>query len=151
MNNFDLINAAQFDLASGVSAAATATVSTAIYDMQGYDGIVFVAQLGTCGGTGTVSLAVQSGPSNSATGMVTITNAAQGAVSAANTTFAAGGATSAVLVTDCKKPLNRYVRAQVVTATANTAISGVIAIRYLASKKPVSQSGVTATGRCIGA
>lgn len=119
---------------TNVAAGAADITDAAEVDMAGYDGVVFIALLGTL-----------------TAGQVTKLRANGGSVSGthaelvgATTPAAADGDSNRVLVVDVHKPLHRYMRPSVLRATQNAVINGIIAIRYHGSKAPVTQAATVA-------
>jgi hypothetical protein len=112
---------------------ATAAGATAIngtgYDMQDYEGILFICAMGTLSATQVTSLKAQGSADNSAFADIT------GAATAA----AADPDSNKLLVLDVYRPQQRYVRPVVNRATANAVIDGVIALRYGQKKVPTTQ------------
>ncbi len=119
-----------------VEAAATAgqtELVSDILDMQGWDGVMFIALLGDVTDTSVLTLTVKGNSANDAS---TPTPVTQGAA-----TFTAG-ATSAdnkALIVDIGSPMLRYIFASLTRTTANAVVSGIIAIQYNAALKPTSQ------------
>jgi len=128
-----LLNHVKVDKVINSVSAGTATNSSDILDMQGFEGVMFVASMGDVSNTSVITLQVQQNTSNSASGMATLDDA--------TTSFTADASTAddKLLIVDCVKPLKRYVRCQLITATANGEIDSVIAIRYGAHAKPITQ------------
>lgn len=116
-----------------VSAGTDDTQSSDILDMQGWDGVLFVALLGDVTATAVITLQAQQNTANSASGMATL--------SGTSSQDAAGASDQddLLMLLDLYRPEERYIRAQVVRATANVEIDGVIAIRYRGVKKPITQ------------
>src|SRR6266540_1761419 len=106
-----------------------------VIDMANYEGVVFIAALGTL-----------------ASGTVTGMKAQQG--NQANLSDAADLAGTAVLIADTEdnellvldiyRPAERYVRAVVTRGTADATIDGVIAIQYGPRVLPVTQDATVA-------
>jgi hypothetical protein len=107
--------------------------NTAILDMSGFDGVLFVAPITDCVQAGVATLTVESNAANSDAGMAAITGAAATATSAANDDL-----NGKCLVVDVFSPQKRYVQAVVTSATQNIAFGDVIAIQYRGRKAPVS-------------
>lgn len=113
-------------------ADGTGTQSGDILDMSGYEGVMFIAKFDDVDDTAVLTLQAQQDELNAAGGMATLDDSA---------TYTAGAtdADDDLLVIDIHKPLKRYVRAQVVIATANAITAGVIAIQYGGAKDPQTQ------------
>lgn len=115
---------------------ATAAGITAIngtgYDMQDFEGILFVCAMGALTATQVTNLkAQQSNDNGVADPYADITGAA--------TAAAADTDSNKLLILDVYRPLKRFVRPVVNRATANAAIDGVIALRYGAKRAPTTQ------------
>lgn len=116
---------------SAAAAAAQTAVNSSIIDMQGFDGVLFLAMTGDVSDTSVLTLKAEQNTANSTSGMAALGGAA---------TFTAG-ATSAdnkVLALDVFKPTERYLRAVLTRGTANAAVDGIIAIQYGAQNKPTA-------------
>ena len=110
-------------------AAGQATTNCTSVDMQGWDGVVFIAEIGTIAATGTVTMHCEQSSDNSSFSDLENTANALGASD-----------DDKLIITDIKKPGDRYVRPVIITATANGEIDGVIAIQYNGDKSPVTNS-----------
>jgi hypothetical protein len=116
------------------TAAGTAdTLSSDIIDMSGFEGVMFIVKVADAANTAVGTLTVQQDDVNAAGGMAAL------AGDAVAYTFAAADGDDDMLIIDVYKPQKRYLRAQFARATANIAVSGIIAIQYGASKTPVTQ------------
>jgi len=113
-------------------ADGTGTQSSDILDMSGFEGVVFIAKFDDVDNTSVLTLQAQQNTVNSATGMATLSGNA-------TYTAAAADADDDMLVLEVFKPQERYLRAQVVIATANATNAGVIAIQYNTYKAPITQ------------
>lgn len=114
-----------------------ATQSSDIIDMSGFEGVIFIAQFADVDTTSVLTLQVQQDELNATGSMATLIG---------TSTFTAGAtdADGDLLVLDIWRPLKRYLRAQVVIATANAITACVIALQYgseTARKAPVTQPG----------
>jgi hypothetical protein len=106
----------------------TETSSTsAVVDMNGYDSVLFVLQMGTSGSTNT-AMHIESGSSSGGGDMVDLTGTSIVSTSTGRSAVAA----------DMIKPPYQYVRPVVVAATESA--YSVLAIQYGARKMPVTQS-----------
>jgi len=99
-------------------------------DMAGYDGVMFIADIGALTAGQVTRLQAQGSDNNSsfapfATDVVTATML--------------DADSNKCLVVDVFRPVTRYVRATVRRGTANAVIDCVIAILYRKNKKPVVQ------------
>ena len=106
----------------------TETSSTsAVVDMQGYEGVMFVLQVGTSGST-TITMHVESGSSSGMGDMVDMTG----------TSIVSTSTGRSAVASDFYKPPYRYAR-PVVVATTESAYS-VLAIKYGARVLPTTQT-----------
>jgi len=117
-------------------AAGTTDQNGSILDMQGFDGVMFIALFGTLTATQVTSLKAQQD-----------TDVAGGTMAdllGTNTGPLADADSNKCLVLDVYKPRERYVRCVVDRGTANAVIDGVIAIQYKASKRPTAHAASVA-------
>lgn len=114
------------------TAAGQAATASDILDMEGFEGVLFIAKVGDVTDASVLTLAAQQNSANSTSGMAVL----EGTV-----TFTAGAtdADDDLLVLDVFKPRKRYVRAVLTSATANAVKNGIIAIQYGARKVPITQ------------
>lgn len=116
-----------------VAAAANTDANTAILDMSGFDGVIFIAPLTDSVATGVATLKVESNTANADSGMAAITGATATVTCAVNDDI-----NSEVLVVDVYRPQKRYVQGVITSGTANIAFGDVIAIQYAGSKLPAT-------------
>lgn len=119
-----------------VEAAATAATTelvTDVLDMEGYEGVMFVALTGDVTSGSVLTLTVKANSANSVSSPTPVTQKA-------TTAFTAGAsdADSKVLLVDVYQPPLRYVFASLTRTTQNAVIGGIIAIQYGARAKPTS-------------
>lgn len=120
-----------------VEAAATAAQTelvTDVLDMQGYEGVMFIALTGDVTTSCDLTLTAKGNSANSTSSPTPVTQKA-------TTTFTAGAtnADSKVLMVDVYKPTLRYMFGSLTRTTANAVVGGIIAIQYGARNKPTSQ------------
>jgi hypothetical protein len=115
------------------AAAGTSELVTDVLDMQGYEGVMFLALTGDVTDTSVLTLTAKANSANSVSSPTPITQKATDAFTASATT-----ADSKVLLVDVYKPTLRYVFASLTRATANAVVGGIIAIQYCAKNKPTS-------------
>lgn len=115
----------------GYFAAGVTKRTSAIIDMDGFDGVVFAAILGTTIEAGTVDVFVEQNSANSTTGMARL------ATTTAYTVPASPAALTSIQV-DVFKPRERYVQANITPATQNAVICGMVAIQYKGHVCPVT-------------
>src|SRR5512137_837557 len=119
-------------------AAGTTEQSGSVVDMQGFEGVQFVALFGALTATQVTSLKVQQGTLADGSDMPDLAGSLHTALADADG--------NKCLVTDVYRPQKRYVRAVVTRGTANAVIDGVIALQYSARVQPITNdSTVKAT------
>lgn len=128
-----LLKAAKIDRVMTAQGAGTNdTLSGDILDLQNCDSVIAIAELGDVANTAVVSLKAYTGD-----------NAAlsDGAYETlyATVTATATSADNKLLVLDIVKPGKRYCRFDIVRATANAVVDGVVALRYNNRVIPVTQ------------
>jgi len=132
MNNPTLLsNVALAYLAGAVVAGSSIDDDSAIIDMAGYEGVIFVTTIEDSVATGVASLTVEQNAANSGTGMAALANAVATLTSASNDDL-----NGKVLAVDVYRPSERYLRVNRGSATANIAFGSVTAIRYGQRKSP---------------
>jgi len=109
-------------------AAGTSDQTGAEIDMQGWEGVCFIADIGALNAT--QQTALQAIGSNASGAEAEFNTNAQ-------TPFMADGDGNKVLVLDVFQPVTRYVKPVVIRGTANAVINCVIAILYRGHKKPL--------------
>ena len=122
------------------AAASTTDATSTVLDMAGFDGVMFVAFLGTVTDASDLTLAAWENATNDTVTPSAITGATTGVV-------AASTSSNKYMVLDIKKNAmaQRYVYCILTIDTQNAAIDNVIAIRYGARSLPVTaDSGVLA-------
>lgn len=124
--------------------AAQTEVLSSVLDMQGFDGVMFVALLGDITATSVLTLTVKGNSANSTSSPTPVTQAATGAFTAA-----ASDADNKVLVVDIYDPALRYVFASLTRTVANAVVDGIIAIQYMADLRPTTQDA-TVLASAIG-
>ena len=120
-------------------AAGTSAVNGTVLDMQGFDGVVFVASFGALTATQVTSLKAQDGATSN------LSDAADLAGSLTGPLADADGNRSLVL--EICKPAKRYIRPVINRATANAVIDSVVAIQYSASKSPTTNDTTVAAAK----
>jgi len=111
----------------GYQATGQTDPDSAVVDMQGYDGVMFVLHLGAVDATGTITMAAK----QAATSIV------GDALSGASV---AGDAADddKLLVLDVLRPTDRYLSVTITRAVADSVINGVVAFLYKARDLPVA-------------
>lgn len=116
-------------------AAGTSVQNGSVLDMSGWDGVMFIAQVGTLTATQVTGLKAQQGAASNMADAADLAGTAVGPL--------ADGDSNKCLVLDIYRPRERYVRCVVTRGTANAVIDGVIAIQYRGRKAPVTQDTTT--------
>jgi hypothetical protein len=128
-----LLKAGKFDKCLVANVAGTDdTLTGDILDMQGFDSVCFIAILGDVTNLAVVTLKAMCGSASDLSGGAYKSTTAT--VTATETT-----ADDKLLILDVVKPGTRYVRPDLVRATANAVVDGIIAIRYNAINIPTTQ------------
>lgn len=117
-----------------IASANNTDSNTAILDMSGWDGVVFITPITTATTGGVATLTVEANTANSDSGMVAITGAAAAKTSPSNGTL---------LIVDVYRPLKRYVQGVLTSATQVVTFDATIAIQYRGTKAPVTVSDNT--------
>jgi hypothetical protein len=125
------------DQVLGYYAAGTTKRTSDIIDMQGYEGVVFIAGLGTIIENGTVDVFVEQNTANATSGMARLATTTAHTVTAANALLA-----KSAIIVDVYKPQERYLQCNITPATQNAVILGIVAIRYNGKLAPQSNSGL---------
>jgi len=117
----------------GYFAAGTTKRTSTIIDMDGWDGVIFAAILGTTIEAGTVDVFVEQDVANATTNMARL------ATTTVYTVPATPAALTAIEV-DVYKPRERYLQANITPAAQNAVICGMVAIQYKGHSCPVTQA-----------
>lgn len=120
----NLSNDVRITKVSAAVATGTTAVNSSVVDMQGYDGVIFLASLGTAAANNGVK--AQQGQ---------IANMSDAADLAG--TLVSSNGTQTDLVLEIFRPRERYVRASVVRGTTTT-VEAIWAIQFMAAKMPVN-------------
>ncbi len=126
-----LLQNVQIDQVLGYFAAGTTKRTSSILDMQGYDGVLFVAGLGTIIEAGTLDVFVEQNTLNQVGGMARLATTTAHTVTAANATL-----TQSAIVVDVYRPQKRYLQCNITPAAQNAVVLGIVAIRYHGRTKP---------------
>lgn len=116
------------------AAAAQTELVTDVLDMQGYDGVMFIALTGDVTTASVLTLTVKGNSANSVSSPTPVTQKATAAFTADGTS-----ADSKVLMVDVYEPALRYVFASLTRTAADAVIGGIIAIQYCADQRPTTQ------------
>lgn len=118
-------------LATAVVAGSSIDDDSAIIDMEGFDGVVFLTSIEDSVDTGVATMTVEQNDANSGTGMAALAGAVSTRTSAANDDL-----NGLMLAVDVYQPKERYLRVNRASATANIAYGSVVALRYRGRKQP---------------
>jgi hypothetical protein len=124
----------------GYFAAAETTRKADIIDMAGYEGVLFIFELGTIISGGTIKATVYGDAANSTSAMAELVGTAAYAVTAITAAYA-----KSVIAVDIYQPdpaLHRYLEAQIQIGAQNAEICGITAIQYKGKLHP-DVNGVT--------
>lgn len=113
-------------------AAGQTALTSDIVDLEGYEGVVFLALLGDVSDGSVLGLNVEHGDQSGGGDMVDTT---------VNATYTAGAtdADNKIMATEVYRPTKKYARAVLTRTTANAVLGGIIAIKYGPRKAPVTQ------------
>jgi len=107
-------------------------------DMSGFDGVMFICELGTIDGGGTVTMVAK----QAATDIVG--DALSGASVAA-----ADDDDNKLLAIDIFRPTDRYLGVSLTRAVANSVIGGVTALQYHARTKPTTHTSASMAAAAV--
>lgn len=128
-----LLKAAKIDKVLVATVAGTSdTLTGDILDLHGCDSVLGIAILGDVTNTAVVTLKAYTGDN------AALSDGAYETVTA-TVTATASSADNKLLVLDIVKPGKRYCRFDLVRATANAVVDGIIALRYNYRVVPVTQ------------
>ena len=119
-----------------VAAGTDDTNEGTVLDMSNCQGVVFVAAFGEITATSVTKIVAQQGDESDGSDMSDLEESAVSVTPATDN--------NKLVVLEIKKPAKRYVQCNVVRATANAVIDGMIAIQYGYSKLPVTQPDTVA-------
>ena len=119
----------------GYFAAGVTKRTSTIIDMSGFEGVIFIAALGTILENGTLDVFVEQNPVNSGTGMARVAGQTVYTVTAADALK-----TQSYIARDIYQPEERYLQCNITPAVANAVILGITAIRYCMRKAPSVQA-----------
>lgn len=139
MNPNLLNNLAPLVLGNAVAAASNTDDDSAIIDMAGFEGVVFMASIDDSAATAVAEIKVQQSAANAGGGMVDLAGAVATLASAVDDDLNAQ-----FLAVDVFRPKERYLRVNRTSSTANIAFGSVFAIRYGARKVPIDVAGAGA-------
>jgi hypothetical protein len=129
---------------AAVAASSSTDSNSSRFDMQGYESVIAITTITDSTDTGTATLSIQENSADSDTGMTEITGATLTATSAADDDL-----NGKFLMVEVVKPIERYVQATRVSATANMAFGEVYVIRIKSRKKPVAAPSTQAAAPVV--
>lgn len=119
-------------VSNGASAGTSAVNSTAV-KMDGYDGVLFICDLGTVVDASVMTATAQQGAASDGSDATAITGGATSSVTASTSS-------NGYFLVDVQKPTGRYVRLNFTRTAQNATVNSIYAVRYNAKNAPVSQS-----------
>lgn len=133
-----MINELDFEyIEAAIGAANNTDADGDIVDMAGFDGVLFVTPIVDSVATGVATLTAEGDDVNAADGMKALNGAQAQAVCAENDDL-----NGKFLIVEVYKPVQRYLRANITSETANIAFGATMAIKYNGHKQPVSPTDV---------
>lgn len=130
----NLLKNVKVSVVANSAAAAQTEVLSSVLDMQGYDGVMFIALLGDVTATSVLTLTAKGNSASSTSSPTPVTQKA-------TTAFTAGAsdADNLALIVDVCDPALRYIFASLTRTTANAVVNGIVAIQYKAEYRPTTQ------------
>ena len=126
---------------SNAAAAAQTAINSSILSMDGFDGVIFIALLGTVTDASVVTLTAFNNSVSSTVSAVTTGVAAS---------ITAATSSNGALMVDVFQPSKEYVYANLTRTAQNAAVDGIIAIQYSARNKPTAQDLTTILASALG-
>lgn len=117
------------------AAAAQTEVLTSVLDMQGFDGVMFIALLGDVTTACVLTLTANGNTASSTSSPTPVSQLATAAFTADGTS-----ADSKALMVDVCDPALRYIFASLTRTAANAVVGGIIAIQYTADQRPTTHA-----------
>lgn len=119
-------------VAASAVAAQTEVVSS-VLDMQGFDGVLFIAFLGDVTTAAVLTLTAKGNSANSTSSPTPVSQVATAAFTADGTS-----ADNKMLMVDVYDPALRYMFASLTRTAANAVVDGIVAIQYMAESRPTT-------------
>lgn len=123
---------------NAVVAGTTDTQTGTLVDTSGYEGVRFLALIGTVTGGGVCKMHAEQGALVGAGDMADLAGSETGAA-----------ASNSMLGLDIYRPTDRYVRPLLVRTTANVVIDGIVAELYGAHSKPVTADATVVSSKLL--
>lgn len=140
----NLLQNVKVDQILGYYAAGTTKRTSDIIDMANYDGVMFIAELGTIIENGTLDVFVEQNTTNATSGMARLATTTVHTVTAANAALA-----KSAVVVDVFQPQQQFLQCNITPAVSNAVILGITAIRYTGRVKPDANSGLVKATQLI--
>jgi len=134
----------RFDYVEAAATAGTSDLTSDILDMEGYDGVVFVAITGDVTSGSVLRLRPWQNTANSTSSPTPVQLSCT-----AGFTAGATDADHKLLAVDVLRPSMRYVYAVLERDTENAVVNGILAIRYRARSAAVSTTGILALAQAL--
>jgi hypothetical protein len=128
-----LTNDVKITVVEAAAAAGQTELVTDVLDMQGYEGVMFIALTGDVTTASVLTLTLKGNTANSVSSPSPVTQKATTAFTADGTS-----ADSKAIVVDLYKPAMRYVFGSLTRTAADAIVGGIIAIQYQAGNKPTT-------------
>ena len=109
------------------TAAGTTPVNSSVIDMQGFEGVMFIASFGAITATAVTGIKIQQGNASDGSDAIDLTGTALAILDTAS---------NKVLVSEIYKPEKRYLRVVITRGTANAVVDGVVAQQFGARIAP---------------
>lgn len=135
-----------FTKAANAAAAGTTDVDTTVFDMSGYDAILFIANVGDVTSGSVLELQVFGNTASSTSSPTPVELTAD----SATITAGASDADNTIFIVDVLKPSYRYVFARLVIDTQNAVTNGIYAIQYHARSVPITQGATVIRSALLG-
>jgi hypothetical protein len=119
----------------GYFAAGTTLRTSSIIDMQDYEGVMFIACLGTLIAGGTLDVYAQENTANATSGMARI----PASTTPLAVTAGMAAMTQSCILVDIFQPNKEFIQCNIAPATQNAVILGIVAIQYRGKFKPSTQ------------
>lgn len=126
----NLLDGVKITKLNDATAAGITTINSAVVDMQGFDGVVFLTNTGTIAATGTATVKAQQDTVVGMAGAADLAGTGQALIDTDDNKSVA---------VDVKRPNERFLRLVIARATANSDWGAIWALQYRARKAPVTQ------------
>jgi hypothetical protein len=127
------------------AAAGTTALNSSVLDMQGFEGVMYLAVLNDVTSGSILTLTAKRNTANSTSSPTPTSGPA-----ATYTSASSSDADDKLLIVDDFRPQERYSFANLTRTTQNAVIGGIIAIQYKAGKRPTTQDATTVLASTFG-